>query len=77
MRITLDTIRKLPKAELHCHLDGSLRPRTVLELAEDQGVELPTTHLGQLTTLLKQAGRDPGPTDLPWLPGIVQTIDAT
>jgi adenosine deaminase len=56
LKLSLDTIRRLPKAELHCHLDGSLRPRTVLELASEQGVELPTTHLGKLTTLL-QAGK--------------------
>ncbi|TMG82514.1 MAG: damage-inducible protein DinB, partial [Betaproteobacteria bacterium] len=29
-----------------------------------------THHRGQLTTLLKQAGIDPGVTDLPWLPGV-------
>jgi hypothetical protein len=28
-----------------------------------------------LTTLMKQAGVDPGVTDLPWLPGIVRIID--
>ncbi|MEQ1832526.1 MAG: adenosine deaminase [Candidatus Eisenbacteria bacterium] len=56
MKLTLDTIRRLPKAELHCHLDGSLRPRTVLELAHEQGVKLPTTNLPKLTRLL-QAGK--------------------
>ncbi|ADL11848.1 adenosine deaminase [Acetohalobium arabaticum] len=35
-------IRKLPKTELHLHLDGSLRVKTVLELAEDREIELPT-----------------------------------
>ncbi|HEX8010498.1 MAG TPA: DinB family protein [Casimicrobiaceae bacterium] len=29
-----------------------------------------THHRGQLTTLLKQGGIDPGVTDLPWLPGV-------
>jgi uncharacterized damage-inducible protein DinB len=35
-----------------------------------------THHRGQLTTLLKQAGFDPGVTDLPWLPGVVRMIDS-
>ena len=35
-----------------------------------------THHRGQLTTLIRQAGRDPGETDLPWLPGVVRIIDA-
>ncbi len=35
-----------------------------------------THHRGQLTTLLAQMGRDPGPTDLPWLPGVVRIVDA-
>src|SRR5881296_3774347 len=56
MRITSHVLQRLPKAEIHCHLDGSLRPRTVLELAEAQGVRLPTTHLTLLTRLL-QAGK--------------------
>ena len=34
-----------------------------------------THHRGQLTTLIRQAGHDPGVTDLPWLPGVVRQID--
>jgi uncharacterized damage-inducible protein DinB len=34
-----------------------------------------THHRGQLTTLVSQAGGDPGVTDLPWLPGVVTTLD--
>lgn len=31
----------MPKVELHCHLDGSLRPETMLELAQEIGITLP------------------------------------
>ncbi len=34
-----------------------------------------THHRGQVTTLLTQAGVDPGVTDLPWVPGIVTMLD--
>lgn len=45
-----DTIRQAPKVLLHDHLDGGLRPRTVIELAEAHGYDgLPTTDIDELT----------------------------
>ena len=41
MELTLSDIQRLPKTDLHVHLDGSLRLSTMLELAEEQGIELP------------------------------------
>ena len=38
-----ELIAALPKVVLHDHLDGGLRPATVVELAADSGHELPTT----------------------------------
>jgi adenosine deaminase len=32
-------MRRMPKAELHLHLDGSLRPATALELARERGLD--------------------------------------
>ena len=40
---THERLHRLPKAELHVHLDGSLRPRTLLQLAHTRGVALPAT----------------------------------
>ena len=40
--LSLELIKRLPKTDLHCHLDGSLRLDTVLDLARQQGVKLPT-----------------------------------
>jgi adenosine deaminase len=39
--ITDALLHALPKTDLHCHLDGSLRLKTLLELAEQQKIKLP------------------------------------
>ena len=40
-----DLIRKLPKAELHLHIEGTLEPVMMMELAEKHAVELPYTRI--------------------------------
>ena len=39
--LTREVIHGLPKVLLHDHLDGGVRPETVLELADEVGHELP------------------------------------
>ncbi len=46
--ISLDAIRAAPKVLLHDHLDGGLRPATVIELADGIGHRLPSTDPGEL-----------------------------
>lgn len=46
----------LPTAVLHDHLDGGLRPATVIELADAVGHRLPTTGEAELAAWLRQGG---------------------
>jgi adenosine deaminase len=41
IEVTEELLRALPKTDLHCHLDGSMRLTTILELAEKQKINLP------------------------------------
>lgn len=41
MNIPSEFLKRIPKADLHVHLDGSLRLSTLIELAKKEGVELP------------------------------------
>jgi adenosine deaminase len=48
-RPTLEEVRRAPKVLLHDHLDGGLRPATVIDLARETGYPgLPTTDAGEL-----------------------------
>ena len=45
-----EEIRRAPKALLHDHLDGGLRPATIMELADEVGLGLPATDVPELAT---------------------------
>jgi len=57
-RLSKEELRRWPKAELHVHLDGCLRPQTMIELARAQGVRLPADTPDALAAALsvKDAG---------------------
>jgi adenosine deaminase len=48
MTVDLETLRAFPKVSLHDHLDGALRPQTVLELAAETGHPLPAENAEDL-----------------------------
>ena len=45
-------VRAMPKAELHLHLDGSLRIDTALDIARTRGIDAPTTFAGMRGVLV-------------------------
>lgn len=63
IEVTEELLHALPKTDLHCHLDGSMRLKTILELAEEQKVKLPADsvdglakaiHMGQMCSSLEE-----------------------
>jgi adenosine deaminase len=56
MNLTHELLLALPKTDLHVHLDGSLRLSTLIELAREQGVELPSwSEAGLRETVFKDS----------------------
>jgi adenosine deaminase len=71
--IPSETIRQAPKVVLHDHLDGGLRPTTVIELAREVGYDgLPTTDPDELARFFT-AGADRKSLEL-YLEGFVHTV---
>ena len=58
-KFSSDLIKALPKSDLHLHLDGSLRLESLIELARDRGVKLPSSSPeGLLDLVFKEQYRD-------------------
>jgi adenosine deaminase len=70
--LDLDLLHRAPKVLLHDHLDGGLRPATVVELAAEAGHGLPATDPQELARWFFQGGRG---VDLPrYLEAFAQTV---
>ena len=52
MKLTSEIIQKIPKAELHCHLDGSLRVKTIIDLAQKQKIDLASKNESELLKIV-------------------------
>src|SRR3989339_2175712 len=58
-KITPEFIRRIPKSDLHLHLDGSLRLGTLIELARREKVKLPSySEAGMRKLVFKDSYRD-------------------
>ncbi|MCU8518509.1 adenosine deaminase, partial [Vibrio vulnificus] len=42
----------LPKIDLHCHLDGSVRPQTIIDLADEQNLTLPSRDINVIKEMM-------------------------
>ncbi|MCE7945731.1 MAG: adenosine deaminase [Chlorobi bacterium CHB1] len=57
MTITRDFLHALPKTDLHCHLDGSIRVKTAMELAKANGLALPSNNENEVYDFLSVKGQ--------------------
>ena len=53
IELTKEFVHSLPKAELHCHLDGSMRVETIVDIAKKENIKLPTEDLEELRKILE------------------------
>jgi adenosine deaminase len=73
--LELTTIRRAPKVLLHEHLDGGLRPSTLIELADEVGYPgLPTRDPGELATWFKPAAGEGGRSLVRYLEAFDHTV---
>jgi len=55
--LTSAIIKQLPKVELHDHLDGGVRVETIIELASEYGIALPSTDPKSLHEWFARGGK--------------------
>lgn len=53
-----NVIQKIPKTDLHCHLDGSVRPETLIDIARREKIKLPGDTVDALNVLFKDSYPD-------------------
>jgi adenosine deaminase len=66
-----ETLQAFPKVSLHDHLDGALRPQTIIELAADSGLRLPADNADDLGRWFAESA------DSGSLVGYLKTFDQT
>ncbi len=44
--------KNLPKIELHCHLDGSVRPSTIIDLAIKNNIDIPSNDINEIKEIM-------------------------
>ena len=52
MELPVELLQQLPKTDLHVHLDGCLRVPTLIDMAQKQNVELPSTDPKKLAKIV-------------------------
>ncbi|MNW45640.1 Aminodeoxyfutalosine deaminase [compost metagenome] len=62
-KLDINVLKKLPKLDLHLHLDGSVKPQTLLELAEAEGITLPASDAERLLPFMRVEGDCPSLVD--------------
>ncbi len=53
IELTREFIKSLPKAELHCHLDGSMRVETIMDIAKRDNIKLPSNDIDEMRKILE------------------------
>ena len=54
MTITKQLLKRLPKTDLHCHLDGSLRLDSIIDIARKENIDLPSSNNASLRRILSR-----------------------